>query len=125
MHLLAKMEGNIREIEQGEKRPHLDLELREFATVIREVILPHFEQEETGIYAQTARMSSTHQSFVEDMLREHRLLYAAFDQYLAALDPLDEVKIVSSFRTILNLLRNHIKNEEEVLPVLAEEINVL
>jgi len=118
LRLLAKLEGNIKEISMGTKRQHVDMEFKEFADVIKDVIIPHFKQEERGIYARINEVSEKHQNFIKSMLDEHERLYLVFDQYIAATDPLEE-------KAIIEVLERHIKKEEEIIPRLAEKLNIL
>ncbi|WP_366924672.1 hemerythrin domain-containing protein [Metallumcola ferriviriculae] len=124
MRLLAKLEGNIKEIEMGEKRTHLNLELEEFARVIREVIIPHFKHEETGIYARIAEVSEEERDFINRMLEEHRRLYVAFEDYLSAVDSLDEAKLAAAGKIIIDILAKHIKKEELVIPKIAAKLDI-
>ncbi len=124
LRLLAKLDGNIKEIDMGTKRQHVDMEFKEFADVIKDVIIPHFKQEESGIYARINEVSEKHQNFIKNMLDEHERLYLVFDQYITAADPLEEQAIIEPAKTIIEVLERHIKKEEEAIPILAKKLNI-
>mgnify|MGYP000881671980 CR=1 FL=1 len=48
--ILPKFEGNLKDIEHGEAGENVIWELREFAEIIKDVLIPHFREEEKNVY---------------------------------------------------------------------------
>ncbi|MDD3653796.1 MAG: hemerythrin domain-containing protein [Desulfotomaculaceae bacterium] len=84
--ILPKLEGNLMEIEHGEAGHNVIWELLEFADLIKNVLIPHFNEEDNVVYPQAASVSEESRAFIEGMNEEHELLYQAFDGYLQAID---------------------------------------
>jgi hemerythrin-like domain-containing protein len=116
--LLAKLDGNIREIEKGQARPNNMLEFEEFGEVIKKVIIPHFKGEEDEIYPNLVQINPSAAKFVEDMLGEHHKLHQAFGDFLEATEQARQEKLVQSGKVLLQLLKKHIEKEEDVIPKL-------
>lgn len=113
--LLSKLEGNIKDLEIGEPRPNMSFELNEFGKVLTDVIIPHFKNEEENIYPKAAKKD---EAFIKEMYQEHYALSKLFEEYLTALQPLDQQTIIKSGKAMISLLKGHIEKEETILPKL-------
>ncbi len=118
--LLAKLEGNLTEMEKGQTRPNIMLEFEEFGDVIKQVIIPHFKAEEEDAYPKLVKLNPAAAQFVDNMLEDHRKLHKAFKEYLAALGPANQDKLIKSGKIMLQLLMKHIEKEENALPELLK-----
>ncbi|MCL6638705.1 MAG: hemerythrin domain-containing protein [Firmicutes bacterium] len=118
---LPKFEGNLKDIEHGLAGHDVKWELREFADLIVKVIRPHFEAEEKGAYREAAGKSEDISKFIDEMMEEHRTLYAAFDGFIEAVEKYDRERIVRHGKEILSLLKGHIEKEEIVVKRLLEK----
>lgn len=85
MRIIPKFEGILREIEYGEPGQNVIWDLTEFATVIKNVLLPHFHEEDTVIYPKAASVDADGKKFIDGMYEEHDILYAAFDGFLKSI----------------------------------------
>lgn len=118
--LLAKFEGNIMSLRAGQATPNTFTEFTEFGDVIKGVVIPHFKSEETGIYKNISESGPDGKEFIDNMLQEHIALYKLFDQYLAAVEALDNDKLIEISDTLEKVLRHHIHQEEEEIPKIME-----
>lgn len=118
--LLAKFEGNIMSLKAGQETPHTFVEFHEFGDVIKNVIIPHFKDEETGIYKTISESSPAGKSFIEKMLNEHNALYELFDHYLAAVDTKGNDKLIEISERLEKILHHHILQEEDEIPKILE-----
>lgn len=116
--LLAKLEGNIMDLKTGYPSPNPYLEFEEFAQVIKNVIIPHFKNEEVTVYKEVTTVGPEEQVFIKNMLMEHEALYSVFDQYFKAIEERDNQKIIEISGTLIHVLRHHILKEEDELPKL-------
>ncbi len=116
--LLAKLEGNIMDLKAGYPSPNPYLEFEEFAHVIKDVIIPHFKNEEVTVYKDVSEAGPEEQSFIKNMLMEHKALYSVFDQFFNAVEERDNQKIIEISGTLIQVLRHHIIKEEDELPKL-------
>jgi iron-sulfur cluster repair protein YtfE (RIC family) len=123
--LLEKMEGNIRYMEAGQAGPNMIYDFKEFGDVLREVIIPHFKNEEEGIYPSLAKINAAAKSFVDAMLADHAVLYKAFDEFLGGLEQSDLGRLTAAGRQIIPVLRKHIHKEEELVPELARKAGIV
>ncbi len=119
--LISKLDGNIMDLEAGESRPHLKFELDEFGEVLKNVIIPHFKNEEVAIYPKAAAIDK---NFTDKMYAEHNLLYSLIDEYLKALKPFNKEQLIKTAHSITEILREHIEKEESILPNLLEKTGV-
>lgn len=117
--LLAKLEGNIMDLKAGYPSPNPYLEFEEFAQVIKNVIIPHFKNEEITVYNETSEVGPEEQAFIKKMLMEHEALYSVFDKYFEAVEERDNQKIIELSGTLIHVLRHHISKEEDELPNLV------
>lgn len=83
--ILPKLEGNLMEIEHGEAGHNVIWELHEFADLIMNVLIPHFNEEDKVVYPQAAGVSEEGRVFIDGMNNEHKLLYQAFAGYVQAM----------------------------------------
>lgn len=120
--LLAKLEGNIKDLQSGQDTPNIFTEFVEFGDVIKDVWIPHFKREETGVYQTIANSGPEGEKFIDFMLREHQALYKLFDQYFAAVESRDKGKLIEISNTLEKVLRHHVHQEEERVPQFLESI---
>ncbi|PKM82692.1 MAG: hypothetical protein CVU89_04110 [Firmicutes bacterium HGW-Firmicutes-14] len=118
--LLAKLEGNILDLKAGLATPNTFVEFQEFGDVIRNVIIPHFKNEEEDIYVRVSDTGIKGREFIDKMLQEHEALYALFDNYLEAVKKKDTGSLVEVSGTLDQVLRHHIIKEEDDLPEFLE-----
>lgn len=85
IQLLPKLEGILREIEYGEPGQNVIWDLTEFATVIKDVLLPHFHEEDTVLYPKAASVDADGKAYIDGMYEEHDILYAAFDGFIKSI----------------------------------------
>ena len=85
VRVLPKLEGNLKDIEYGEAGPNVAWELREFAELVRNVVIPHFKEEERIVYPKASGVSDEGHKFILSMYEEHNTLYEAFDGFFKAL----------------------------------------
>ena len=108
--ILPKLEGNLKDIEHGEAGENVIWELREFAQIIKDVIIPHFQDEEKNVYPKASQASEEGKKFIAGMYEEHNLLYETFEGYLKSLGQGLGVKINSLKRdnlaSIISLSKN-------------------
>lgn len=123
--LVEKLEGNIKYLEAGQAGPNIIFEFKEFGDVLREVIIPHFKNEETGIYPAVAKINAAANSFINAMLEDHAVLYKAFDEFLAGLEPADFERLKAAGGEIIPVLRRHIHKEEEFISDLAHKAGII
>lgn len=116
--LLAKLEGNVMDLKAGFPAPDPYMEFEEFADVIRNVIIPHFKNEESTVYQQVAESSPEGQAFINRMLKEHNALYLLFEKYFRAVSLRDNSLIIELSGKLDTVLRHHILAEEDELPKL-------
>lgn len=114
--LLAKLEGNIMSLRAGQDTPHLFIEFNEFGDVIKNVIIPHFKNEETKIYKTISESGADGKKFIDVMLQEHNALYELFDRYFAAVETKNNDEIIETSEIIEKVLRHHIIKEEDEIP---------
>ncbi|MDA8234662.1 MAG: hemerythrin domain-containing protein [Clostridia bacterium] len=119
--LLAKLEGNLKDLEKGQYNCGINLDFKEFGDIIKTVIIPHFKKEETDVYPQIAKIDTTSEHIIDKMLEEHRQLYDSFGDYLQAIDETDNQALIRSGHEILRVLGHHIHKEEELLPKLIKK----
>ncbi|HOV80989.1 MAG TPA: hemerythrin domain-containing protein [Bacillota bacterium] len=85
--ILPKLEGNLKEIEHGEAGENVIWELIEFEELIKNVIIPHFREEEKSVYPRASGAGGEeYGSFFEGLYKEHDILYEAFDGFFKVLD---------------------------------------
>lgn len=114
--LLAKFEGNIMSLKAGQDTPNTYTEFTEFGDVIKNVIIPHFKNEETDIYKTISESGPAGKNFTDRMLNEHDALYELFDHYLAAVEAKDKDKLIEISERLEKILHHHILQEEDELP---------
>jgi len=85
VRLLAKLEGNLKDIEYGEAGVNAIWDLREFAELIKNVIIPHFKDEEKIVYPKASGVNEEGHHFIAGMYDEHTALYEAFEGFLKSL----------------------------------------
>ena len=85
VRLLAKLEGNLKDLEYGEAGVNAIWDLREFAEIIRNVIIPHFKNEEKTVYPKASGVGGEARKFMTGMCEEHEDLYVAFEGFFKAL----------------------------------------
>ncbi|NLI12771.1 hemerythrin domain-containing protein [Pelotomaculum propionicicum] len=83
--ILPKFEGNLKDIEHGEAGENVIWELREFAEIIKDVLIPHFREEEKNVYPRAVQAGEAGKAFITAMYEEHNLLYEAFEGFLRSL----------------------------------------
>lgn len=83
-HMLIKLEGNLKDIEQDTAGVNIIWELKETVDIINLVIIPHFKKEEEDIYPEALRLCGD-KSFIMGLYKEHKLLYDAFAEFIASL----------------------------------------
>lgn len=83
--ILPKLEGNLKDIEHGEAGENVIWELREFARIIKDVIIPHFRDEEKNAYPKASQASEEGEKFIAEMYEEHTLLYETFEGFITSL----------------------------------------
>ncbi len=91
--ILPKLEGNLKDIEHDEAGENVIWELREFAQIIKDVLIPHFQDEEKNVYPKASQASEEGKKFIEGMYEEHNLLYETFEGFLNSLGEGFGVKI--------------------------------
>ena len=79
-YVLMKLEGNLKDIEHGESDANVIWELKEFAEIIDNVIIPHFKAEEKDVYPEALRLSKD-EKFIAQMYDDHNILYEAFEGF--------------------------------------------
>ena len=114
--LLAKFTGNVLDLKAGLSTPHTFVEFREFTDVIKNVIIPHFQGEETGLYKQVIETGPSGREFINHMLKEHEKLYVLFEVFTTAVANEDTQKIIEISTDLDDMLRRHIMKEEDDLP---------
>lgn len=82
--VLTKLEGNLKDIEHEESGANVIWELKEFAEIIKNVIIPHFKAEEKEVYPKASKLSED-KEFIASLYDEHNLLYDAFEGFISAL----------------------------------------
>lgn len=82
--VLTKLEGNLKDIENGESGENVIWELKEFVEIVNNVIIPHFKAEEEGVYPEALRLSED-KNFITGMYDEHNMLYEAFEEFTKSL----------------------------------------
>lgn len=134
VRLLAKLEGNLKDLEHGEAGVNAIWDLREFAEVIRDVIIPHFKNEEKTTYPKASGVGEEAREFMMGMYKEHDDLYEAFEGFFKALGgETDEKEPAGKDKTAARIISASVnagkeeapKNIERVVQVkyLDEEIN--
>lgn len=123
--LLEKLEGNIQYLETGQAAPNMIYDFMEFGDVLREVIIPHFRDEEERIYPPLAKINAAAKSFVDAMLEDHVVLHKAFNEFLAGLEAVDFDRLKAAGRQIIPVLQKHIQKEEELVPQLARKAGIV
>lgn len=83
-HMLIKLEGNLKDIEQDTAGVNIIWELKETVDIINMVIIPHFKKEEEDIYPEALRLCGD-KSFMMGLYKEHELLHSAFAEFIASL----------------------------------------
>lgn len=91
--ILPKLEGNLKDIEHGEAGENVIWELREFAQIIKDVLIPHFRDEEKNVYPKASQSSEEGKKFIEGMYEEHNRLYEIFEGFLKSLGQASGVAI--------------------------------
>lgn len=86
MGILSKLEGNLMDIEHGEAGYNVIWELQEFADLINNVLIPHFNEEDKVVYPRAAGVSEEGRVFIDGMNNERKLLYQAFAGYVQAME---------------------------------------
>lgn len=88
--IISKLEGNLKDIEYGEAGVNVIWELREFAELVHNVVIPHFRAEEETVYPELAVHAGEELSeFIDILYEEHNRLYEAFDGFTKALLDVD------------------------------------
>lgn len=82
--VLTKLGGNLKDIEHGESGANVIWELKEFADIIKNVIIPHFKAEEKEVYPKASKLSED-KEFIAGLYDEHNLLYDAFEGFISAM----------------------------------------
>jgi len=134
VRLLPKLEGNLKDLEHGEAGVNAIWDLREFAEIIRNVIIPHFKNEEKTVYPKASGVGEEAQKFMTGMYKEHEDLYEAFEGFFKALGgEAGEKEATGRDKSATRIISASVnagreeapKNIEKVAPVkyLDEEIN--
>lgn len=116
--LLAKVEGNILDLQAGMATPNTYLEFQEFLDIIRNVIIPHFRDEEKTVYKNAVNLKPDLHEFVQAMLNDHEQMYVMFNEFGDAVEKKNSEKIISISGKLVHILRHHIIKEEKHLPEL-------
>lgn len=114
--LLAKLEGNLQYLKSGTETPNVYAEFREFADVVKNVIIPHFKSEETGIYKDIRKLEAEGTHFADDMIKEHNVLYPLFERFVTAVEAEDKEKLIEAGDLLIQVLSHHILKEEDEMP---------
>lgn len=114
--LLAKLEGIVMSLKAGQDTPHIFIEFHEFGDVIKNVIIPHFKNEEVGIYKTISESGPEGQKFIDKMLNEHYALYELFNEYFAAVEAKNKEELIMISEKMEKILQHHIIQEEEEVP---------
>jgi len=114
--LLAKLEGNMLYFKTGMETPHTFMEFKEFADVIKNVIIPHFKSEESGVYKDVGDYDQKGRQFADLMIQEHEALYPLFESYMEAVEAKDKEKLLDIGGKMEAVLRHHILKEEREMP---------
>ncbi|MDF9407374.1 hemerythrin domain-containing protein [Pelotomaculum isophthalicicum JI] len=85
IRILPKLEGNLKDIEYGGAGQNVIWELIEFATVIKNVLIPHFKEEDLIVYPKAASVDENGKIFISGMYDEHKILYEAFDGFIKSI----------------------------------------
>lgn len=115
LHLLAKMEGNVRLLEAGEFNEGVFWDFKEFAEVITKELIPHFQDEEKNAYVLVVSKDKKMEELINVMLEEHKELNAAFDVYLKAVRGRNISSLLESSKILVKLLTDHIEKEENII----------
>lgn len=133
VRILPKLEGNLKDIEYGEAGENAIWDLREFAELVKNVIIPHFKDEEKVVYPKASTVDEDGYKFIAGMYDEHKALYEAFDGFFKALEGSaqkedtvghtnDPAKMISMSG---NVRKEEVpKNIEKVVPVKRLEGNI-
>lgn len=128
--VLIKLEGNLKDIENGESGANVIWELKEFAEIVNNVIIPHFKAEEKEVYPKASRLSED-KEFITSLYDEHNLLYDAFEGFIRSLGDENlgtELKEGEKLARIISQSRNIDKIEVpknlDQLPEKPEILNV-
>ena len=120
--LLAKLEGNLREIaHSGRVRQGILLECRELLEIVEQVIRPHFAREEEHIYPAVAATGQAGKEFAAEMLAEHQALFDAFNKFASAVTAEVPAELLSAGEVILKFLKDHIVKEDTQIPALLRD----
>ncbi|MCL6635322.1 MAG: hemerythrin domain-containing protein [Peptococcaceae bacterium] len=85
VRLLAKLEGNLKDIEYDEAGENAIWDLKEFGDLLKKVVIPHFKEEEKTTYPRAAAVDEEGRQFISGMYGEHKDLYEAFEGFFRAL----------------------------------------
>lgn len=85
VRILPKLEGNLRDIEAGEAGENVIWDLKEFAELLRNVVIPHFIEEEKTVYPKASEVDNDGRQFIAGMYDEHKALYEAFGGFFKSL----------------------------------------
>lgn len=85
VRILPKLEGTLKDIEYGEAGVNAIWDLREFVELIKNVIIPHFKDEEKIVYPKASGVDEDAHTFILGMYDEHNSLYEAFEGFFQAL----------------------------------------
>lgn len=86
VRILPRLEGTLKDIEYGEAGPNAVWDLKEFADLIKNVIIPHFKEEEKIVYPRASSVDKAGHDFILTMYDEHNELYEAFDGFIKIIE---------------------------------------
>ncbi len=104
--VLSKLEGNLKDIEHGELSENIVWELDEFAHLIKNVIMPHFKEEDEVVYPKASSAGEDAEAFISGMYEEHRVLGEAFEGFVRSLARVpDEIKSADQLKRVAQLIK--------------------
>ncbi|MBO8128913.1 MAG: hemerythrin domain-containing protein [Peptococcaceae bacterium] len=112
LELIGRVEN---QLVQSQTFTELEPDLQKFITVWQEVIAPHFEAEETGLYPDAASEDGDTGRLVLALIEEHQIMTHTFRHLIKAFEQKDVPIIISYGIVICDMLREHIKKEQEKL----------
>ncbi len=119
---LLRLESALQDIVDGQPVTSRIEPLRAFAAFLGEALDAHFRQEEDELFPRLSRVMGHDGGPVRVMLEEHRIIREAHARMQDELDSPapDSTTVRRSGETILNVLRDHIHKEDNVLFPMAE-----